>query len=146
MRIAPVLACGLLVMAGCGGDAYDVGATVPVAGTVSLGKEPLRLSSSWFGKVWFHPDASQGNTSGQVAVGNIDANGTYKLFTRDTPGAPAGWYKVAVVVSERTEPGQAHKRRKSLIPAKYGDPEKSGLRVEVCAGSQDKAYDLWLSK
>jgi hypothetical protein len=146
MRIRHVLVCGLLVLAGCGGDAYNVGGTVPVAGTVSLGNEPLRLSASTFGKVWFHPDASAGNTSGQVAVGDIDADGGYKLFTRDAPGAPPGWYKVAVVVSERTEPGQAHKRRKSLISAKYGDPEKSGLRVEVRGQTQDTAYDLRLSR
>src|SRR5688500_17577949 len=47
------------------------------------------------GLIVFTPDASRG-AAGPVAFGKIRDDGSYTLFTGETEGASAGWYKVTV--------------------------------------------------
>lgn len=149
-RRLPVCALWLLASAsaaaGCGGDPYQVGDLVPVEGQVQMVGQPLRLGESTFGRVWFHPDTSKGNACPQVPTADLDANGTYRLSTRGRPGAPPGWYKVMVVVTEQIDPTRPSRRRKSFVHLRYGAVETSGLAVCVSATPAQGAYDLRLRK
>lgn len=134
-----------LSLVGCGkGDPYGIGKTVKVQGTISLGKEPLRIPPGGFGKVWLYPDTSKGNNSPQIPIGAIGPKGGYKVFTRDQEGAPPGWYKVMIVA---TEPGLKKSRdRKPLLHAKYSSPETSGLFIHVVETPAPGAYNLKVTK
>jgi hypothetical protein len=83
--------------------------------------------------VQFQPDASQG-ASGPPAVGAIDAQGRYELFTAQTRGAVIGPHTVAV--EARAEPrDHTDTLPMSLIPEKYNAHNTSGIVKEVTAGS-----------
>lgn len=140
-RLLPVLAA-MACAAGCGRDPYGLGKTVPLEGTVHVAGKPLTHDAKAFGKVWFYPDSGKGNKCPQVAVSEIDKEGRFKLFIGEKPGVPPGWYKVAVVATEQIDPHKPGKKRKSFVPAKYGDAETSGLRVEV--KEETRELDLYL--
>ncbi len=145
--------CGLtflliLVAAfGCGeSDPFGVGATVEVSGRVLVGSVPLEIGPECSGKVWFHPDVSQGNKATQIPAGDIGPDGRYTLKTRGVPGAPPGWYKVMLTATRQTDPQKRLYQRKSLIASRYGDAEKSGLRIQVVVNTNQGNYDLHLKK
>jgi hypothetical protein len=140
------LALAMLTLAGCGGDPYEVGPTVPVAGRVLVNGQPLRLGPNTFGRVWFHPDAARGNACPQVASGDIDGEGNYRLTMRGREGVPPGWYKVMVVATEQIDPNRPKRKRKSFVNRRHGAVETSGLAVQVLEGATANAYDLRLSK
>jgi hypothetical protein len=133
---------------GCG-HASGVGRTFPVTGKITFNDEPWTAKTT---DVWFKPDASKGNTSPFDPVGTVDADGNYKLTTKGKNGAPPGWYQVVVTAREDAAP--AHPQRpgphrpvaKSLLPSKYGQPQTSGLAIEVVEKPAPGAYDLKLSK
>jgi hypothetical protein len=133
---------------GCG-DASGVGRTVPVAGKVILQDAPLTAKTTI---VLFKPDASKGNTSPFEPTGTVDAEGNYTLTTKGKKGAPPGWYKVIVTAREEAAPVHAKTPKqhrpavRSLLPAKYGQAETSGLSIEVVENPAPGAYDLKLSK
>jgi hypothetical protein len=81
-----------------------------------------------------------------VPVGHLDEEGRFKLRTRDRDGAPVGWYKVAVVATEKIDPNHPAKKRKSLVNAKYGNPATSKLAVQVMEHAAAGSYDLRLTK
>lgn len=141
-----VLLSGLLVccLAGCEGDPYHVGRRVPVRGQIYLGDKPLWLGSAVFGRVWFYPDASKGNTCPQVPVGEIEPNGEYQLKTRGQDGAPPGWYKVLVVATERIDHHYPSRPRKCFVPLRYTRLETTDLQIEVLNDGQEHRYDLHL--
>jgi hypothetical protein len=132
---------------GCG-DASGVGPTFPVAGKVTFNGAPLTATST---VVLFKPDAAKGNTSSFEPIGTIDADGGYTLKTKGKKGAPPGWYKV--IVTARDEAPPAHPKTpkqhrpvaKSLLPARYGQPQTSGLSIEVVENPTPGAYDLKLT-
>lgn len=133
---------------GCS-DASGVGRTVPVSGKVILQDEPLTAKTTI---VLFKPDASKGNTSPFEPTGTVDAEGNYTLTTKGKKGAPPGWYKVIVTAREEAAPvhpktpKQHRPAARSLLPAKYGQAETSGLSIEVVENPVPGAYDLMLSR
>jgi hypothetical protein len=126
-RWFPWLAAGLLLLAaGCGSGGHDV--FRPVRGRVLYRGVPLSG-----GTIVFSPDPERGG-SGPLAVADIQPDGYYVLKTEDRPGAAAGWYRVTVVALQvpPASPGAAGwVPARSLVPAKYRDPELSGLSCQV---------------
>jgi hypothetical protein len=124
----------LLALAGCGGNPA-------VSGKVTLGGSPLEG-----GSVTFHPDTARGNNAGELFVGQIGPQGTYKLVGRDKEGAPPGWYRVTVNYSVAPDPKDATAKPRALIHKKYIDPNTTPLSIEVKSGAAPGAYDLTVSK
>jgi hypothetical protein len=116
------------------------------------------------GKVTYKGQPVEGATvtfrpSGQSpsAVAMTEADGTFKLQAfPNTEGAVAGDYTVTVVkqvaaetekvdsfaeMEQRSKAGQPASGRpafRSLIPEKYGDPAKSGLKATVAADGENQ--------
>jgi hypothetical protein len=128
--------------AGC--DSADIEKTVPVSGEVTYQGRPLEGY-----QVTFMPEGGR-----RPAVGVTDAAGKFILGTNDVgDGAPPGKSKVAFVwIPPRSgEPGQETindnpdklPKPKVKIPAKYSDPEKSGIVQDVPSrGIKDLKYEL----
>lgn len=137
-----------LAASGCS-DASGVGQTFPVAGKATIDNQPLTARTTI---VLFKPDAAKGNTSPFEPSGTVDGDGNYTLTTKGKKGAPPGWYKVVVTAREEEAPvhPKAPKQHRpvarSLLPAKYGQAETSGLSIEVVENPAPGAYDLKLSK
>ncbi|MDB5337021.1 MAG: hypothetical protein JWN70_2640, partial [Planctomycetaceae bacterium] len=133
---------GLLVLAGCGGDdVKPFNNLVPVSGTVSFDGKPVPQGSVSFTPV---------DPTGQAASSKI-TNGSFKMLTTvSAPGVIAGKYKVRIESKELPPEGAAAappptgavKPVKSLIPAKYGDVNTSGLEVDVVKGMPAIKWDL----
>jgi hypothetical protein len=125
-----------LSLAGCGGGHP---ATAGVEGKVLYRGKPLE-----FGAVMFQPAA------GPPASGQIQRDGTFRLSTYGSnDGAVLGAHKVSVSCLEsqsptapppdpNVEPGLG----KPLIPAKYLNPETSGLTAEVKASNTPFLFEL----
>jgi hypothetical protein len=130
------LGCVLMVAVGCGDK--GPGKLLPVSGTVQFKAAPLDK-----GTVIYRADSGKGNKTPHEPRGEIDAQGKYTLFTAGKPGAPPGWYKVAVVaIKEDAKPGDPYAVPKWLIPKNYTTPETSPLSVEVKEGQGPEAYEL----
>lgn len=115
--IAVMVACGLGW--GCGGDSGEL-PTVPVSGTLNVDGKPVSK-----GTVHFHPE------KGPAATGFVQ-DGKFKLTTyKEGDGAIPGKTRVAVEVVEEVPMKDGDTTSKSLIPAKFMNPDKSGLRLEV---------------
>ncbi len=134
----------------CAGAAWGCGESgekfVPVAGTVTLDGQPLPA-----GSVSFQPDASKGNTSLHIPIGQIDAQGRYEVVTVGRKGAPPGWYKVLVFYTENDQPGddpnRPHVARpRSLIHTKYNAADTTTLFVEVVENPRPGDYNLNVSR
>jgi hypothetical protein len=121
------VALGFVVAAGCGrGPAKPV----PVSGRVYYQGKPLAG-----GTIVFTPDPERGG-SGPMAFAEIKADGGFTLHTGTEFGAVAGWHRVTVAAAPppATVPGAPAPRGGTPLPAKYSDPERSGLHQEVKAG------------
>ena len=147
--LPPLLAAVLVAMPAWGcGDGSGVGRTVPVSGKVMLNGDPVTARTAL---VLFKPDGSRGNTSPFEPAGTVDAEGHYTLTTQGKNGAPPGWYQVIVTAREEAPPAhpktpQQHRPVvRSLLPAKYGQANTSGLSIEVVENPEPGAYDLKLS-
>jgi hypothetical protein len=128
--LALAAAC-LLPAAGCGGSAGEL---QPVHGRVYYRGSPLAG-----GTIVFTPDPERGG-AGPLAYGEIESDGHYRLYTeRNRPGAVAGWHRVTVVSLEAPPAGisEAEAPVRSVLPARYRDPELSGLAREVKAGADN---------
>jgi len=121
----------MTLLTGCGGDG-----SVSVSGTVLIDGKPATK-----GSVRFVPDKGKGNTFGQEPAGMIGTDGKYTLSTPTGGGAPLGWYKV-VVVSQDLPDSAKPNVTKSYVAAKFGNPDSSGLSVEVVRSAPTGAYDL----
>jgi hypothetical protein len=114
----------MLALAGCGRAPL-----APVTGKVTY--KGFALQS---GVIVFSPDATRGER-GSIAIGKIREDGSYALYTGDTPGAAAGWYRVTVsslaATSFSAPTSQGFNFPQSLIPEKYRDPDASMLACEV---------------
>jgi hypothetical protein len=124
----------LLGLSGCGGDPMNAAS---VKGKVTVDSQPLTK-----GSVRFVPDKAKGNTSPVEPIGLINESGQYELSTNGKPGAPLGWYKVAVIAADTPDSSKATAVPKSYVAKKFNDPEASGLTVEVVSSAKDGAYDL----
>jgi len=151
-----VLPLAVCLIAGCGSKGPTM---APVSGTVTLDGKELDGAS-----VNFVP--AEG---GRPATGQTDASGKFKLtYINPSDGAPVGKYKVGVsklaegadrmadpskVAGGTTPPGTqlsgppikgaaAAKPPKSLVPAKYLNPDTSGITVEVKSGMEPVKIEL----
>jgi hypothetical protein len=113
---------------------------LPVEGKVLLGGKPLTT-----GYVILHPDKDKGNISLHEPRGPIDKQGNYRIATNEKPGAPPGWYKVAVTAADQIDPKNPYFTR-WLVPEKYIDYRKSQLAFEVVKQPAEGAYDLTLKE
>jgi hypothetical protein len=136
----------VVLISGCGSDPYGVGQCVPVRGQVLVNGQPLRLPAGAFGRVWFYPDVSRGNTCPQVPSGDLDAEGRFELAVRGRKGAPPGWYRVMVVASEQADPNHPTRKRKSFVHPRYASVDTSGLLLQVVAAPAAEEYNLHLMK
>jgi hypothetical protein len=116
-----------LGLAGCEAEPARL---APVHGKVSYKGIPLRG-----GIIVFTPDAVR-SSDGPMSHGEIQTDGSYVLRGDDGPGAVPGWHRVTIAAF-----GEAAAR--GALPARYGDPEQSGLRFEVKSG-QDNVIDIEL--
>jgi hypothetical protein len=112
---------------------------IPVEGRITYDGKPLIK-----GSVIFHPDAGKNNQTTHLPHGAIDSQGRYKMTTHPRTGAPAGWYKVAVVVAEPSDPKNPYSPPRSLIPENFARADESGLALEVRPGAAPGSYDLEL--
>jgi hypothetical protein len=130
--------CGvvLCVLAGCDRDET----TVRVEGKVLVDGQPLTV-----GTVIFTPDAAKGNTSQHEPRGKLDANGVYRVYlAKDREGVPPGWYKISIS-AQRLKDAKDPYSYVSVIPAKFANPETSGLALQVVDNPAAGAYDIALS-
>ncbi|WP_339734654.1 hypothetical protein [uncultured Gimesia sp.] len=130
-----------LLSTGCGGGPADTPPLARVKGTVTLDGKPLTS-----GSVQFTPDKNRG-TTGRMALGNINEDGTFELMTiRAGDGAQVGYHLVAIECYESAafDPNQpVNQTPKSLIPKRYTDPKTSKLTAEVKSGEDNSfAFDL----
>lgn len=133
-------ACALVLICGCGSSGPETG---EVKGIVRLDGKPLAT-----GIVTFTP------LGGRSATGFIKSDGTYRLTTyHDGDGALPGKHTVTItpgVTGPQAKPDYESDRPsavKSPIPAKYANPEGSGLEFEVKAGETNHAdFELTTGK
>ena len=135
-------ALAVALMGWCVGCASDSNREtfLPVRGKVSYQGQPLTT-----GTVILVADAARGNTTKHEPRGAIDSHGSYRVRTAGRPGAPPGWYKVAVIANKPPSPNEPYAVTESILPRKYGDANTSELAIEVTATPADDAYDLGLS-
>lgn len=128
MRILPIftIVCFCLLLSGCGDG------NVPLSGRVTF-EDGIPLQC---GTVTFCNDAFQ------QARGNIDPNGYYTVgFLHEKDGLPPGNYRIFITGTNETSDD-------SIVPvmiaAQYGDPNTSGLTVNV--NSKTKTHDIHLKR
>jgi hypothetical protein len=87
--------------------------------------------------------AFQSVTSSSVrADGLVEGDGAFRLSTYTAyDGVPAGEYRVSVAWRKPFRDG-AGKPGPNLLPARYADAEKSGLRVQITEGVNDVVLEL----
>jgi hypothetical protein len=138
MRAGAGLAAMLVwLSSGCGANSSGDG-LVSVSGKVSYKGEPLTT-----GTVILVADAAKGNTTKHEPRGPIDDQGNFEVGTAGKPGAPPGWYKVAVVANKPGNPSKLYAVTGSLLPKKYGNASTSELAIEV-TGKPGAVYDIVL--
>ena len=134
-NIALVWLGTLLLLGGCSSGLPDM---AKVSGTVTIDGK-----SAPGGTVQFVPETEEGEEI-PPAVSTIDENGHYELETagkRDPiKGAAVGFHKVRLDIKAKPR-DEKDTLPPSLIPTKYNDPNKSGLRYEVVAG-KDNVIDI----
>lgn len=116
---------------GYGPQAEQV-ATVPASGTITWKGQPL---SSF--RITLHPPGNQ-----RPAAGVSDADGRFVLGTNaPSDGAVVGTHKVSVIWEQPVDDGlgtapvdAAALKPPVDLPAKFANPETSGLTLEVPAG------------
>jgi hypothetical protein len=84
--------------------------------------------------VWLHPVGNSDPASPRPH-GRADKDGIFRLSTFETnDGAPAGKYQIAVFWTAATKAGDVD--GKSLLPARYQNPQQSGLpMIEIKQGA-----------
>ncbi len=146
------LALSAVTAIGCGSEVIDRPVRVPVAGVITLGKQPLANAT-----VVFIPTSHT-----YPATAMTDENGRYELQTFEPgDGAVPGEFKVTVrkvevkagkgtVLDEGSDDGgdtggegPPPAVEKSLIPEKYGRAATSGLQASVTeTGENSIPFDL----
>lgn len=137
----------LLVAIGCGlglppaiGCSRSGPVVARVEGIVTLDGKPLSA-----GRVTFWPEA------GRSSSGWIEADGSYTLGTfREFDGAVLGHHKVAVTAASKTPTGPPDFDRdgppdgwpRSPIPARYSNPDSSGVACDVRPGTNEFHIEL----
>ena len=133
-RIGPLTFCLLFLTAGCQSDAE----------TLSLvrGKVYYKNVLMSGGTIVFTPDPKRGG-GGPLAQAEIKPDGTFMLRTGQNLGALVGWHRITLVAVEAPPPSnhpEGFVEPRTLLPARYRDPELSGLAREVKAGQENVFY------
>jgi hypothetical protein len=102
----------------------------PVRGQVSFEGKPVAEAM-----VVLHPLAGSVE-GGQKPIATTDADGRFAMTTyRTGDGAPPGEYAITVELRATRMAGEELVRDgRNLLPARYAQPEKSGLRCSVLDG------------
>ena len=104
--------------------------TYSVTGDVQLDGKPLDGAT-----IVLHAVDPTSFKWSELPQGLSDSAGKFTLFTYSSnDGAPAGEYKVGIAVLQAASDDggdQSAKGPAKSLPAKYADPEKSGIRVKV---------------
>ena len=121
-----LLAVGVLV-SGCAGREEPV---YPVSGQVLFAGRPLAEAL-----VVFHPQ----DRTRRSLTAHTDSSGRFRLTTqRPGDGAPSGVYVVTIEYRDLVQEGDERSRvGPNRLPARYAQPERSGLRCEIVAGANE---------
>jgi hypothetical protein len=141
------VALTVLLSAGCGGPTGPAPEKVaPVSGTLTYQGKPLK----YYGVTFLPTDGRR------PGFGTTDPFGKFTLSTNsEGDGAPLGTSKIAVAFAGPPQHEDASltgapidnpallPKPKTQVPTKYGNPETSGLTVDVPPeGLQDYKLDL----
>ena len=102
----------------------------PVSGQVLLAGQPLAEAV-----VVFHPQ----DGARRSLTAHTDQSGRFRLTTRKPgDGAPTGVYVVTIEYRELVQEGDERVRLgPNRLPARYAQPETSGLRCEIIVGTNE---------
>jgi len=122
-----------LMMTGCGGDIDDAPEVAIVTGTVIWNGKPLEE-----GTIAFHP------VSGRSASGTIKGGEIVEVTTTvKGDGAPVGENKVTIFATKPDAKDASGMGTISLIPERYNDVNKSGLKATIKGNAENKVnFDL----
>lgn len=130
------LLLGVAAVAGCSGGGEGTAPTAKTAGVVTYKGTPVPNVS-----VTFTP------ASGRPANGVTDATGKFTLTTFNTgDGAVPGTHQVSITTTgEEPMPGtpEAAAAAKAPFPARYRNPQESGLTADVKPGTKNEfTFDM----
>lgn len=133
--LGPILASAVLLPMGCSGAAGP--AMAPVSGTVTYNGKPVPKGTVSF----------VATKDGQRnATGMIDQAGHYTLQTENPrDGAEVGDYEVSIFSHDEEILDYTPKtpiKVQRVVPEKYEDPKKSGLKRTVKPGSNTFDFEL----
>lgn len=118
-----------LMICGCSGEA-----NLPaVTGKVTIDGVPLKRGSISLRPV--DPACKD------EPYATIEADGTFKVMTKNRPGSPKGKFAVLLTAYEDIDPNNPSAAPKSLIPKRYAQMDKPAIHIEVPSAN----YDLSLS-
>ena len=122
-----------LMLTGCGGGVDDAPVLAEVGGNVIWNGKPLDE-----GTIVFHP------TTGRSASGVIQAGKILEVTTTRTgDGAPVGENQVTIFATKPDPEDLSGMGTISLIPERYNDVKKSGLKVIIKSNEINKVnFDL----
>ncbi len=126
----------IAAVTGCG----DSGPLLlPVKGKVTIDGKPATEGGVIFKDV---------NKPTVQFAGAIEPDGTYSMIYGRRHGAPLGKYRVAVIVTDtkKRPDGQPTGLPKTLSNAKFSNPDRSPLEVEVKEGAGPESFDLAVTK
>ena len=128
-----------LAASGCGGSRPQ---TVPVSGRVTVaGKAPPAG-----GAVWFTAEEAAPGFPMRPGIGDFAADGAYQAKTFTTgDGLLPGRYKLRIDCW-KTPPNMEGKPSQSYLPAKYQNPQQSGLELNVKPGDDPIMLDIDIPK
>ncbi|WP_339731200.1 hypothetical protein [uncultured Gimesia sp.] len=122
-----------LLICGCGGGIDDAPKVASVNGSVIWNGKPLDE-----GTIVFHP------TSGRSASGTIKGGEIVEVTTTiQGDGAPVGENKVTIFATKPDPKDASGMGTISLIPVRYNDVKKSGLKAIIKVNEENKVnFDL----
>jgi hypothetical protein len=124
-----------LALPGCGRDRPK---TVPVRGRVTLAGGDLPAG----GTLWFTPEEAAAGFALRPGTADFAADGAYLVKTFvPGDGLLPGRYRVRVDCW-KVPPNMEGKPAQSHLPAKYQNPQTSGLVLEVRPDSAPITYDI----
>src|SRR5262249_6859348 len=115
---------------------------VKVEGKVFVDDAPVETGLTVTGYVVFHADSAKGNTNMEDTKADIGPDRTYRVYTRDKEGAPAGGSS-ATVALPGTTPTDPYDYN-PIVRERYLDKTKSRLTFEVVANPEPGRYDIRL--
>jgi hypothetical protein len=129
----------VLFSASAGCSSHSGPELIPVKGKVTIDGKPATEGSVMFSDM----------ATGLVKpLAGIEADGSYSIMHNRQPGAPAGEYRVTVYVTETAKgpDGNFQGLPKTLSNAKFSDPKRTPLKVEVLKDAAPGAYDLAVTR